>query len=204
VTQALAAGTIFQIVVGLPGPDMATGIVLENIAPGRHRCLVMNIMDGSIYEEVTAAFLYDEIPYLGQFKQEDADKLTAAAKKIKPMKKNPITSAATFMVDNQTDPVKALGTRENGNHFFWTVSGRLYEFDQKEIAILESKEYKLIVTPKLSGAPTLETLLSDQKKLQERLISEREQIEFAQTRVALTMNVLRHIGRRILELEKPK
>jgi len=76
--QALTTGTLFQVVVGVPGPDMETGIVIECLEPGKHRVLRMNIFDGSISEDVTTATLYPTIPYPGQFRQEDADKLRAA------------------------------------------------------------------------------------------------------------------------------
>lgn len=79
--QSLERGTIFQMVAALPGPDMATGIVVECIEPGTHRILLVNFTDGSIFEHTSDAMLYPSIPYPGQFEQLDADKLRAALSK---------------------------------------------------------------------------------------------------------------------------
>jgi hypothetical protein len=65
----------------------------------------------------------------------------------------PITRAAIFMGDNLTDPVARMGTRPNGNVFYRTVGGILYEFDEAQIAVLDRFKFKIRMTPELAGTP---------------------------------------------------
>lgn len=80
----------------------------------------------------------------------------------------PITSAATFMMDNLTDPVARLGTRPNGNVFYRTRGGILYEFDEAQIAVLNRFQFTVRLTPELAGTspPAAQTdILSELKRV---------------------------------------
>lgn len=68
--------------------------------------------------------------------------------------KLPIRSATIFMRDNLTDPVSRLGTRPNGNVFYCTVGGILYELDEEQIAVLDRYQFKIRLTPELACTPS--------------------------------------------------
>lgn len=79
--QALKRGTIFQAIVGVPGPDVETGIVVECVRPGHHRVMRVNYMDGSIYEAETSSFLNPGILYPGQAGSGEVERLRKALDK---------------------------------------------------------------------------------------------------------------------------
>ena len=64
--EELEPGTIFSWVVGMPGPDIDQGVVLECLGPGVHRVLFKCWGRGPWLEKTTTASLYPDHPYPGQ------------------------------------------------------------------------------------------------------------------------------------------
>lgn len=76
-SEELEAGTGFSWIVGMPGPDLEQGIVLECLGPGRHRIMFRIYGKGPWIEAEKTCQLYPLNSWPGQVREGEPEALRA-------------------------------------------------------------------------------------------------------------------------------